>query len=445
MILSLAAALLLAATGAPPESLTLEEALDEASRTNADLRVARAQLEAARADVVSAWSGLLPRLDLQATFGHTFDGASTYVDPRTGERVPELALPATDFESYRASLQLRQPVFDGLRALREVQQARASRRAAVLQVDEAALETGFEVARRFYGLLRAERTLRVLERAVTRSDELVMRAAELVIGGRGTKADVIQARVNLANDLLAVEAQRLQVHQARSALATILGRPGDAPVAAIPPAALDAPGVPSDDLPPLDALVARAREARPGLRAQAALVSAADRGVGAARAGYWPQVSAVGSYARSGPALSGAAGVYDDPRRDYVAEGQIVLAWNLFAGRETAAAVRRARASRDAAIAAADRFEQALAKEVADARAAVSGLGKQIVIAASTVTAAEQGLEIARERAEAGRGTQLEVRDANLKLTNAELALAQARIDRAIALADLARATGALP
>lgn len=211
-----------------PERITLDDALAEAARGNPELRIARAQLEAADADVVAAWSGFLPRLDVQLSFGHTWDGKTTYVDPRTGERVPGLTIPATDFEAYRAGLQLRLPMFDGFRTTREVQRSRATRRANALGVDEAALRTAFEVTRRFYGAVLAARTLDVLERAVARSEQLVARAAGLVTGGRGAKADVLQARVDLANDQLAVESQRLQLAQTRSALATTLGRAGDA-------------------------------------------------------------------------------------------------------------------------------------------------------------------------------------------------------------------------
>ena len=61
---------------------------------------------------------------------------------------------------------------------------------------------------------------------------------------------------------------------------------------------------------------------------------------------------------------------------------------------------------------------------------------------AENLGAAEQGLSLARQRLEAGLASQLEVRDATLKLTQAELSLVQARIDHAVAAADLNRAVG---
>ena len=56
--------------------------------------------------------------------------------------------------------------------------------------------------------------------------------------------------------------------------------------------------------------------------------------------------------------------------------------------------------------------------------------------------AAEEGEAAARARLEAGAASQLEVRDAELKLTQARLALLSARVDEIVSRADLARATG---
>jgi outer membrane protein TolC len=65
-----------------------------------------------------------------------------------------------------------------------------------------------------------------------------------------------------------------------------------------------------------------------------------------------------------------------------------------------------------------------------------------VALAADNLVAAQQGAALARDRLEAGAASQLEVRDAALKLTQAELALLQARIDHAVAAADLGRAVG---
>jgi outer membrane protein len=79
---------------------------------------------------------------------------------------------------------------------------------------------------------------------------------------------------------------------------------------------------------------------------------------------------------------------------------------------------------------------------VADARAAVVALARQVSLSSDVLGTAQQALALATERLEAGLANQLDVRDASLKLTQAELSLLQSRVDHAVAVADLARAVG---
>jgi outer membrane protein TolC len=348
---------------------------------------------------------------------------------------------ANDQAAYLLSLRLAQPLFDWA-TFREVARARWGARAAERQYDEAVLTVAFDVTRRFHEVVRAERSLAVLEKTATRSEDLVARADALYVAGRAPKSDTLQARVNLANDRIAVEVQRIRLAQARSALAQALGRDDGAELAPIAPASLDAAAPAAPEPPPLADLLAAARERRPALAAQAALVSAADAAASGARAGWFPRVAAEATYARQGTDLASYEGVYGDPSRAYGAAGQLVLSWNLFEGRRTVAATRRADAALSRARANQSRAEALVAKELSDARAAAVALARQVALATDAVTIAGQGLALARERLDAGLANQLELRDASLKLTQAELSLVQARIDHAVARADLARAAG---
>jgi outer membrane protein TolC len=439
----LAALLLAAAAPALGAPLTLDDALTEAAQANPDLAAARADVDAAGADRTTAWSGVLPRLDLQAAFGHTFTGTKTGVglilNPITNQVL--LSGAATDTGAYSAGLTLTQPVFDW-KAFRTIDEASWNARASARQYDETALTVAFTVTQTFYGLVRAERILAVLEKTAARSQELVGRADALFTAGRAPKSDTWSARANLAQDRINIEAQRIEVATARTALAQALGRADGEGLTVIAPAALDAPGLPSPEAPPLEALLARARERRPTLAGQRALVEASQAGIGTAQAGWLPALSAQASYARQGSTLAGSGGVYDNPSRDYTATAQLLFTWNLFAGRSTEAAVHRAQASLAHARASQDKVEQGVAKEIADARARVTTLASQAALSAESLEVARQGLALASERFQAGLANQLEIRDASLKLTQAELSLAQARIDHTVALADLARAVG---
>jgi outer membrane protein TolC len=455
-LLTLASPILAAPTGGET-ALTLDDALALAARQSSDLAIARADARMAAADRTASYAGVLPRLDLSAAFGHDFSGprrrvetvpvtdagGQPLIDPTTGQlrfREEIIDIPARDDEAYSLGLQLTQPIFDW-RAFREVTRAGWNARAAERQYSETQLGLAFEVTRRFYEVVRAERSLAALEKTAARSKDLVARADALFTAGRTPRSETFTARSNLGNDLIAVERQRAFHAQARAALAQVLGVDGETELAVVAPATLDG-GAAAAEPPPADVILAAARARRPALAAQQALVEGARAGVESARAAYFPTVDAQASYSRSGPQLAGGEGVYGDPSRQYFATAQVVLSWNLFEGRRTLAGVQRAEASVDRARAETERLLANVAREIADARSVATARSRQVVLAQDNLRTADQGLSLARERLDAGLATQLELRDASLNLTRAELALVEARIDHAVALADLARAAG---
>ena len=449
--LSALLAVALPGQGRAAAPLTLDDALALAARANADLLAARADVRSAQADRAAATATLLPRLDLTAGFGHTFTGKTapqtftyTFRDPPPGSpqtTTIETSSPTGNNSAYSAGLQLTQPLLD-LARLRSLDQSRQAGRATERQYDELTLTVAFGVTQRFYALVKQERALAVLEKTAQRSQELVDRADALFTAGRSPKSDTYAARVNLQTDRLNVEGQQVRVAQARSALAQALGQVDAQGLAVTAPAALDAAELPTGEPPALDALLARARERRPALDANAARLAAARAGVAVSRAGYLPTLSAEASYARSGARLTGPYSVYGEPRNAYDASARVVLSWNLFQGGGTRAAVQRAEAQTARAEAEAQRTQETVAVEVQDARATVVSLGRQLALSAESLHLARAALQLATERFAAGLASQLEERDANLKLSQAELTYLETRIDHAVAVADLNRAVG---
>ncbi len=441
-LLALALCSPLVAAAAP---LTLDDALALAARHSRDLDIAKADARLAGANGLGAWQGVLPRLDLTSSASHLFFGPSKGLrfNSSTNAFINANAT-ATDAAAYSFGLQLTQPLVD-LSAIRRISEARATERAAGRTWDESRLGVAFDVTRRFFELVKAERTLQVLEKAARRSGELVERADALFTAGRAQKIDTFNARVNLGNDRIQVEQGRTRLVQARADLALALGQPGDQQIEVVAPAAVDGPDRPSGEPPPLEVLMARARERRPSLAAAKAQVEAAEASLSAARFGYWPTLSAQAAYQRTGGApvdSASADGVFSNPARAYNASVGLVLSWNLFAGRSTEAGVARAEATSEKVRATAGKTSDGVAREVISARQTVVALTAQVSLSADNLTAAEQSLALARQRLEAGLASQLEVRDASLKFTQAELSLVQARIDHAVAIADLARAVG---
>ena len=252
------------------ERLTLDRALALAAKRNADLAIAGADKDAAAVELRASYQGVLPRLDLTASFGHQYEGAQQQINvvPNPSPPPDFLRQPVTysesDFGQYQVGLNLTWTLFDGLSSWNHIDASRSRSDAARRQFDEASLRIAFEVTRRFYELVRQQRGLDVRREAAELSGELVKRADALFAAGRGTKADTYSARVNLGNDQLAVQTQATAVVRARTDLAVELGLSSDAGLEVEPPETVTGPRLPPvQEPPPLSALLAQARKGRP--------------------------------------------------------------------------------------------------------------------------------------------------------------------------------------
>ena len=146
-----------------------------------------------------------------------------------------------------------------------IARTKALLRAADRTYDEASLNVAFDVTRRFYEVVRAERSLKVFQEAVTRSEELVRRTDALYEAGRAPRSDTYAARVTLGNDRISAEQQLARVSDARVALSIALGRGADPGLRVVPPATLDRTSF--QEPPDQPALVDLARRKRPVLSA----------------------------------------------------------------------------------------------------------------------------------------------------------------------------------
>jgi len=289
-------------------------------------------------------------------------------------------------------------------------------------------------------VVRAERTLKVLQEAVARSEELVRRTDALYEAGRAPRSDTYAARVTLGNDRISAEQQLSRVADARVALSLALGRGADPELRVVPPGTLDQSAF--QQPPEQAALVDLAQRKRPLLSANEQRIQAAREGIRVAQAGYYPSVSAQADYNRQGPYLAGPQGVWGDPTGQYVATFGISVNWNLFEGRTTSANVQRANLNDERSRLQAEQSLLQVTSEIARSRIGYQTLSTSATLAEENLKSARESLLLAKRRFEAGAATQLEIRDALLNLTRAELSLLQARIDAIIARADLNRAVG---
>ncbi len=436
---------LLAALAAEP-TLTLPQ-VREMSRHQLD--AVKAELDVARAQegVKTARSFVLPQLLLQAQLGYFASGDQRYfttvpsgVDPATGKITFEnktIDVPGNSRANYQLGLTVNQLLYDGGKWWNAISQAGAQQEAAEGQLAEQRLAADFEAVRRFYELYKAQVTLDVLQASVHRSEQQLERAKGLYEAGRGQRRDALDAEVNLGNDRIAALQQQNQIVAAGGDLLAWLGQPMG-PVKAADPGTL-VPGPQAAPPPSVGEAIAFAREHRPLLQSLEAARRAAERSIDVAWGPYLPQVSATAGYSRQSPT---ADPFFTDPSKQNNFNVGLILNWNVFSGFATDAQVKTARANLSTARIQLEYAQLQLEVDVGKAVAALEVQQKVLAVAQANEETAKQVLDLASQRFNAGAGSTLDVRDAELNLTQAELALLQGRIDLEEARAALERMTG---
>ena len=418
----------------PPaaNSLTLERAVQVALERNYDLRKAMYVAQSSEQDLIIARSNVLPQLNFNASVTKVRQGQGvTVVGGVPFER------PVDIFTQFSGTLGLRQLVFDGGAWWNNLAAADFTLRSTQASIDEQRLTTVYTVEQRFYELVRQQRQLKVLGDAAQRSRDQADFTQRLFDGGRATQADVYAARANRDNDEINRLGQEARVELARQDLALTLGVDPAEPLTIAEPAAMQQdPSAP----PPARNAVEKALSQRPSLKAFALAAEAQRKNESAAKGGYWPQIFLNANYGRSTSDLPS----FDDPDLSQNSQltGGVSLSWNLFAGLSTKANVEKAQLAVLSAVNDLENGRRGVASDVERAVAQLAVAGQQARIAAQTLQNASENLRLARTRQLVGVGTQLEVRDAELKLTQSELARANALVDGHEAESALRRATG---
>lgn len=437
-----------------PVPLTLDAALEIAlERANAMIQ-ARQDLVLVDVEYMEALSAVLPRFDLNLSGGEFFAGrriieSRNPVPAQLPTEFPQVVFgPFVDAETnnysnpqFDLALSGRQLIYDGGRwwtAIDRVDDVREARRAALRGVKN---RVRAQVVRGFYELEKARRAIETFEAQIRVDEAQVERAQAILRAGRGSPADVATALRNLARDEIQLEDFLVQENAARRGFNLVLGRSPQTPVRlTLPPAVATATlAAGRAEVAPLGDLLDTALRHRPELEELRSNLEALRKDVDIAAADFWPLVTLDARYSRSSRRPDR---IFGNPFQNYIATLDLTLQWNLFEGRATQARVERARITVKKQLAEFDELRRQTAGEVEAARRELVRQLRVYRVAQRQIEAAEEAVRLARGLFEAGRGTALELRDAELGLTQARLTATNARLDIEVAEAQLAQAVG---
>ena len=416
---------------APGPPLTVADAIARADATSHRLAEARARGEAAEAVVSQRKAAHLPVVSAELGYSRTNHVDEFGLpDPRGRLQIFYPDVP----DNYRARLDLQWPIYTGGRLQALERAARAEAGAAGEELDAARADLRLEVTRAFWAVVTARESVRVLEEALVRVDAQLSDVRSRFDAGFLPPNDVSSVEAQRARQQMLLIEARNQAAGAEADLARLIGSPADTP--------LELGGQlesPPETAPPVESLVAEARQARAERTALELRVQAALDRVEAARAGRRPSVSVVSGYDYARP----NARIF--PRRDEWQDSWDVgvnMRWSLWDGGRTAADAAEASAAATAARERLADFDEKLALEVRQRRLDLSSAHAQIAAAAEGVRSAAEGRRVVQERFAAGVATSTELLDAQVALLQAELDRTRALAGARLSLARLERALG---
>jgi outer membrane protein TolC len=410
------------------QPITLQQALDLAQRNNRQLQNAILTRDRSRAAVREATAAEYPTLGLQSSLTRT-DSASSELSRRSQSgQLSQFGLTSdrsSATTSFDNTLELNYDVFTSGRRSANIRAAREQLRFDELEVERLSRQTRLDVSDAYYNLQQADAQVEIAEAAVREADRSVRDAQLLEQAGLGTKFDILQAQVQLAQANQDLTNARSQQRIARRQLVQLLSLANTVEVAAADP--IQPLGTWSL---PLEQSIVLAFSNRAELQQQLARRNISEQQRRIALAAVRPQVSVFANYE--------LLDVLDDNLG--FADGLSIgarLRWDFFDGGAARSRARQEEINRSIAETDFADSRDRIRFQVEQAYFNLNSSQQNIQTATAAVQQAEESLRLARLRFNEGVGTQTDV-------INEQTALTRARVNRLQAILDYNRAFSAL-
>lgn len=450
---------------APALRLTLDEALTRADPASEQVAIAEAGLQRAEDQIAIARSELYPQLNSNAAYQRTlqtqFDGifdaptgppcpglAVTPTNP-LGDRVSEIErflqcpasfsfggegsdLPFGQLNTWTASLQFSQLVWNGGRVQAQERQARAGRSAASVGVTTTRAQLKLDVAMAFFDAALADRLVVITQATLDQAGATLSQIDARFNVGNLPEFEVLRARVSRDSQRASVIGAQVQRELAYLRLEQLLDIPADQALEL--DVDLNNPvGAPAAQW--TAALASAEAGYQPVRRAAVeqaeAAVTAGEAAIDVARAQRRPSVSVSSGFITY---AYDKAPLFD--RRDWTLTGAV--SFPILNGGRLKASERIARTNLEESQAQRKLVEELAELDSRSAHAVFRAARASFDATASTLEQAQRAFEIADVRYREGLSTQLELNDVRLAFEAAATDRARAGRDLQVARARLA-------
>jgi outer membrane protein TolC len=406
--------------------VTLAEILELVERSNSDVIRARILVDRARAVLRENEAARSPTVTGTVQYNYT-DSAQTRLNNINNNTAID-----TTSNPLNGTIAVDYNIFDSGAKEAAIRIAENNLRIAEADLSRIRQNIRLNIVTAYYNLQNNDETTRIQRKAVENSERSLKDTKARERAGIGTKFDVLQSEVQLANskqDLLNAEAAQLV---SRRELSRQLNYPATVEITAA-----DKITPVSEWKLPVEETILMAVRNRAELDIRKLEREVARDRANAALATIGPQINLFGNFNTASEFTSGGG----------LGVGYQVgatLNWNLFDGGKAVAQVDQFKADQATAEA---RFEQDARQSRFDVEESFINQRsrlKQIETSTKAVQQAEESLRLARLRLDAGVGTQLEVITAEAALTTADVNRVQAIIGYNQSRANLERAVSGL-
>lgn len=425
LIAGLAAGWVRLSAGEQP--LTLEDCLKVVSENNRSLKIAREKVKAAQARESEAFSGYLPSLSATGvyTYNHIINQVALF-----GQEIN-----LNIHNNWSGRLSLSQPIYMGGKIDGNYRQADLGVELARLDYEKLREDILFQARVSFYDMLLARQMESISQEAYAVTAEHLQVSQALYDAGKLSAYDLSRVKVQLANQKTSLLKAKNNAQLAADSLLNILGWEP-----ALDTEFIGQLGYAEKPYKNYEAGLASAMEYRLEMRELICQERISDSAISLAHSGYLPTLILGSSVSRQNNLPISPAEAWNNSWST-----NLTLNISLFEGGATRSRVRQAQTQKEQARLSREQLARTITIEVKQAYYAFAQAQENISGQGQNVDTAKDNLRIAQERYRLGLMSDLEVRDAELSLTQAEINFYQATYDYLVAQARLFKSIGETP
>ena len=422
-----------------PRIISIKEAVQIALENNKELSAARLQVDRANAQVKEAWGYAMPSINLTGRYTNAvkkpvFFLPAEFTGGKAGD--PPLAVPVGTDHTFDFALTGQQPLFDATIFI-GVGASRVYAHAAREQYRGAEVQTISGVQRSYYRVLLSRAVRNLIQANLDNAEANLRNVRALARQGLVPEYDELRATVGADNLRPTLIQAENNVNIAMNALRSSMGLGLESQFMIND--SLDLQWV-SEDL--MATATDRVLESNLTLRTLRLQVEVSEAFMKAERSNYLPRLYGFGNYQ-----YQAAKDKFVISTNDFINSIQVglQLTMNVFQGFQTDARVEQASIDMRRTQEQVANLELNLRTLAESVVLRLREARRRIEAQEKTVEQAQRGYDIASTRFVNGLGTQLEVNDAQVALTQARVNRIQAYYDYVIASVDLKEALGMLP